>query len=641
MKKWMIFFIISALIITTWLWAINQSSLTLQEDWSVIMKKEKKEEVDLNTFLALYQNNEIERIVVKNNQILQGYWEQVELEDTSRWMSNRFSLPPEVTVPVFTTYLPAQTSIQDLWFSLTWVIPIIVTQDETSLLSRVFLEQIVPLLFFIIILVLAFRMFGPKWGGMPFGIKAWVLRTKTDTDTKFEDVAWMDEVKQELIEIVDYLKKPEKYQKVWARIPKWVLLYGPPGAWKTLLARAVAWEAWVPFFSASGSEFMEMLVWMWAAKVRELFTKAKKSAPSIIFIDEIDTIGKKRWWWYTWWHQEQEQTLNQILTEMDWFEKDNNVIVMAATNRPDTLDSALLRPWRFDRKVYVGRPTLEEREMILIYHTTKNKLDKTVDLKVIARRTSSFVWADLSNIVNEAALKVARENRKALTMKDFDYALEKVIMWPEKKIKTLKEKERNIVAYHELGHAVTAYNLENADPVEKISIVSRWMALWVTWMMPQEDRYLHSKAKFLDELVTLLGWRAAEEIFFWKDEITTWASNDFEKVTKIVYDMLLKYWMDDELWTIVYHDSEKTEYVAFKPYSEAIAQKIDEKVKNIVHTAYQKAKEILLDNKNLIEKMATYILEKEYITKEEFEEMMKDEGAIESYIASLSTNNAN
>jgi cell division protease FtsH len=599
------------------------------------MKTEKKEEVDLNTFLALYQDQSLERIVVNNNVILEWYWPQ---QEPSTWQTKQwalFSLAPEVVVPVYTTRLPAQTSLQDLWLSLTGSIPIIVSHNETSLLSRVFLEQIVPLLFFVLILIVAFRMFGPKGWWMPFGIKAWVLRTKTDTDTKFDDVAWMDEVKQELIEIVDYLKKPEKYQKVGARIPKWVLLYGPPGAWKTLLARAVAWEAWVPFFSASWSEFMEMLVWMGAAKVRELFTKAKKAAPSIIFIDEIDTIGKKRGAWYTWWHQEQEQTLNQILTEMDGFEKDNNVIVIAATNRPDTLDSALLRPWRFDRKVYVWRPTLEEREMILIYHTTKNKLDKTVDLKVIARRTSGFVWADLSNIVNEAALKVARENRKSLTMKDFDYALEKIVMWPEKKIKTLKEKERNIVTYHELGHAVTAFNLENADPVEKISIVSRWMALGVTWMMPQEDRYLHSKAKFLDELVTLLWWRAAEEIFFGKDEITTWASNDFEKVTKIVYDMLLKYWMDDELWTILYHDSDKAEYVAFKPYSEAIAEKIDHKVKEIVHTAYQKAKEILSKNRTLIDKMAVYLLEKEYITKDEFEDMMQNPEAIDTYISSI------
>ena len=314
----------------------------------------------------------------------------------------------------------------------------------------------------------------------------------------------MDEAKDELIEIVDFLKNGKKYQDVGAKIPKGVLLYGPPGSGKTLLARAVAGEANVPFFSASGSEFMEMLVGMGAAKVRDLFKKAKSASPSIIFIDEIDTIGKKRGAGYTGGHQEQEQTLNQILTEMDGFDKETNVIVIAATNRPDTLDSALMRSGRFDRKIMVGRPTLEERTMILKLHASDKKLDKGVDLDVLARRTSGFVGADLANIINEAALRVAKENRKALTMDDFEYALEKVVMGPEKKIKSIREKEKQIVTYHELGHAVTAYFLPNADPVEKISIVSRGMALGVTWMMPEEDRYLYSKAKFIDEMVSLL-----------------------------------------------------------------------------------------------------------------------------------------
>ena len=451
---------------------------------------------------------------------------------------------------------------------------------------------------------------------------------KSYLKTKFTDVAGMDEVKQELIEVVDYLKDSKKYMDVGARIPKGVLLYGPPGAGKTLLARAVAGEAGVPFFSASWSEFMEMLVGMGAAKVRELFMKAKKAAPSIIFIDEIDTIGKKRWAGYTGGHQEQEQTLNQILTEMDGFEKETNVIVIAATNRPDTLDSALLRPGRFDRKVYVGRPTLEERQMILAYHTGKTKLADDADLAIIARRTSGFVGADLENIVNEAALKVAKEWRTHLTMNDFEYALEKIVMWPEKKIKSLKEKERNIVAYHELWHAVTAYTLPNADPVEKISIVSRGMALGVTWMMPEEDRYLHSKSQFLDEMVTLLWGRAAEEVFFGKDEITTGASNDFEKITKIAYDMLLKYGMDEELGTIVYYDQDKAEFTPFKPYSEDIAVKVDAKVKQLVETAYHKAIKIIEQYKDAMDHMATYLLEKEYITKEEFEAMMANNGQL-------------
>ncbi len=483
--------------------------------------------------------------------------------------------------------------------------------------------------------MLAFRFFGPKGGGMPFGTKAGILRTNTDVKTKFKDVAGMEEVKQELIEIVDFLKDSKKYQKVGARIPKGVLLYGSPGSGKTLLARAVAGEAGVPFFSASGSEFMEMLVGMGAAKVRELFKKAKVSSPSIIFIDEIDTIGKKRGSGFTGGHQEQEQTLNQILTEMDGFDTDTNVIVIAATNRPDILDSALLRPGRFDRKVYVSRPTLEERIDIIKIHAVGKQLADDVDLEQLARRTSGFVGADLENIVNEAALKVAKENRTKLTNNDFDYALEKIVMGPEKKIKSLKEKERNIVALHELGHAVTAYCLVNADPVEKISIVSRGMALGVTWMLPSEDRYLYSKSKFLDEMVTLLGGRAAEEVFFGKDEITTGASNDFEKVAKIAYNMILKYGMDEELGTVLYYDSEHTEFYPFKPYSEKLAEKVDQKVKELVTDAYSKAVGLIKKYKDQITLMSGYLLEREYITKEEFNLLMEDPEQMEATIANF------
>ncbi len=474
-----------------------------------------------------------------------------------------------------------------------------------------------------------------SWWWLPFGTKTWVLRTKTDVDTKFKDVAWMDEVKNELIEIVDFLKNSKKYKDLWAKIPKWVLLYGPPGSGKTLLARAVAWEAWVPFFSASWSEFMEMLVGMWAAKVRELFKKAKAAQPAIIFIDEIDSIGKKRWGWVTWWHQEQEQTLNQILTEMDGFDKDSNVVVIAATNRPDTLDSALLRSGRFDRKVMVGRPTLEERKLILEYHAKQKKFGKKIDFDPLSRRTSGMVGADLANIINEAALKAAKDNRKKIDEKDLEYALEKIVMWPEKKIKTLKEQERNIVTYHELGHAVTAYYLEHADPVEKISIVSRGQALWVTRMMPEEDSYLSSKVKFLDEMVTLLWWRAAEEVFFWKGHITTWASNDFERVTKIAHNMILKYGMDEDLGTLVYYDADKGDYTPFKPFSEKTSEIIDKKIRWLVEEAYKKAIELIKDNKKLIEAMAELLLEKEYISRDEFEKMMKEPKKIKERIEEI------
>lgn len=464
----------------------------------------------------------------------------------------------------------------------------------------------------------------PKGGawGFPFSVKAGKLNNSKTMKTKFNDVAGMDEVKMELSEIVDYLKNPLKYQKVGARHPKGVLLYGQPWSGKTLLARAVAGESNVPFFSVSGSEFMEMLVGMWAAKVRELFGKAKAVGRAIIFIDEIDAIGKKRGVGYTWGHQEQEQTLNQILTEMDGFDNMTNIIVMAATNRPDTLDPALLRAGRFDRKVYVSEPTYDERILIFEYYLKGKKLDSSINIASLAKRTSGLVGADIENIVNEAALKEAKENRSILNQQDFEYALEKVIMWPEKKVKSMKEQEKKIIAFHELWHAITSHLLPHADPVEKISIVRRGHALGVTWIMPNEDMYLRSKAQFLDEVVSLLWGRAAEEIFFGADNITTGASNDFEKATEIITNIIVKYGMDKELWPVAYPDTSKSEYVPFKPYSEKTAQLIDEKVKSYIADCYIQSKRIIVKHSSLIEKLAGVLLEKEYLTREEFEAMI-------------------
>ena len=627
MKKWLLFFVIASLFITIWLWFLNNTSATSA---GVLTTTESKE-VTLDQFLSGYANGLYEKIQLKDALTLKWY-------QALSWSAepNIFGIAPEKNYLIYETSKPADTSLPELGIVLTGDVPVDIFYDETWFMTRLFLEQILPILFFIGLLIVGMRMMGRGAGGLPFGRQTGVLRTQTDVDTKFKDVAGMDEVKDELIEIVDFLKDNKKYTALGAKIPKWVLLYGPPGSGKTLLARAVAWEAGVPFFSASGSEFMEMLVGMWAAKVRELFAKAKKAAPAIIFIDEIDSIGKKRGWGMTWWHQEQEQTLNQILTEMDWFEKETSVIVIAATNRPDTLDSALMRSGRFDRKVMVWRPTLEERKLILEYHAKDKKISKQVDMESLARRTSGFVWADLANILNEAALKAAKDNRKQIIETDLEYALEKIIMWPEKKIKSLKEKERKIVTYHELWHAITAYYLEYADPVEKISIVSRGQALWVTWMMPEEDSYLHSKVKFLDDMVSLLWWRAAEEVFFGKDHITTWASNDFERVTKIAHNMILKYGMDEELGTLVYYDGDKQDYVPFRPFSEKTSELIDKKITWIVRTAYERAIALITENRHLMDKMAELLLEKEYITREEFELMMKDPSKIDEMVADLS-----
>lgn len=579
-------------------------------------------DIDLWKFVSEYKGNKFEKIKIIWDDKMVWY----ELIGTGFLMkSNAFGENIyKSDYNTYTAHKPINTSIVELG-----IVPadwnktkIQVSNNTENIRKSIFIDSLLPLiLFWWFALFLMSRMMWNKWGWLPFGMKVWILN-KNDGNkpkTTFKDVAGMEEVKDELVEIVDFLKNPKKYKEVWARIPKWVLLYWSPWWGKTLLARAVAGEANVPFYSASGSEFMEMLVGMWAAKVRELFGKAKSTAPSIIFIDEIDAIGKRRWAGHTWWHQEQEQTLNQILTEMDWFEKDTSVIVIAATNRPDTLDPALLRSGRFDRKILVTNPTLEERIEIINYYLKNKKIAKGVNLESLAKRLSWFVWADIENIINEAALKVAKDNRKELTAEDFEYGFEKSIMWPEKKIKTLKEKERKIVTYHELWHAIVSHALPNTDPVEKISIVSRGMALGVTWIIPEEDSYLKSKAKFLDDMAWLLWGRAAEEVFWWADEITTWASNDFEKVTKMAFDMVVKYGMYPEIGTLNLVNEERS---AYKIYSEKTSEKIDELVKKIVSDCYEKAKDIIVKNKDKMIQVADILYTKEYLNRQEFEELM-------------------
>lgn len=590
--------------------------------WDTIEVIRDTQEVSLNGFLKQYSTGTFTKIVLEDETLLKGYqklwtWNAIPFMSVKKKLVEQY-------VNLYTTKKPLGTSLKDLWISLTGPIVVEVKFNEKSRRSSL-LQDVGPLLIFFVLLLLVFKFVMPKAGwGFPFSVKAWKLNDAKTMKTRFVDVAGMDEVKMELSEIVDYLKSPAKYHKVGARHPKWVLLYGQPWSGKTLLARAVAGESNVPFFSVSGSEFMEMLVGMWAAKVRELFGKAKAAGRAIIFIDEIDAIGKKRGVWSTWGHQEQEQTLNQILTEMDGFDNTTNVIVIAATNRPDILDPALMRAGRFDRKVYVSEPSYEERVLIFDYYLKGKKLDSSINIPSLAKRTIGLVGADIENIVNEAALKEAKENRSLLTQNDFEYALEKVVMGPEKKVKSLKETERKIITFHELGHAITSYLLPNADPVEKISIVRRGHALGVTWIMPNEDMYLSSKAKFLDEVVSLLGWRAAEEVFFGADNITTWASNDFEKVTTIITNMIVKYGMDTDFGPISYIDPIHDDYKMYKTYSDKTAQLIDEKIKQYIADCYEKSKEIIKANKSLIEKLSIVLLEKEYLTKEEFESTIKD-----------------
>lgn len=587
-------------------------------------------EVSMNEFLSGYQAWQFTKIILKDGTNLEGY---IPTSGTTSSLPS-MTLQKKIDIAYFnviSTKKPIDTSLNDMWISLTWTTIVDVSYTEKSFLSSLFFDNILPILILVAIFVIGMRLMGGKWGVggmMPFWNMSNVGKLagtdKNKPKVKFDDVIGMEEVKQELTEVVDFLKNPTKYHKIGAKIPRWVLLYGQPWVGKTLLAKAVAWEAGVAFFSVAGSEFMEMLVGMWASKVRSLFDKARAAGKAIIFIDEIDAIGKRRWWWVSGWHQEQEQTLNQILTEMDGFGTDTNVIVLASTNRPDTLDPALLRSGRFDRKVLVNIPSKEERKLMFEYYLNKKKIDSKINIDSIVNRSSGMAGADIENIVNEAALKTARDNRKKIVDADLNYAIEKVVMWPERRTKVITEEMRKLVAYHELWHAVTSYHLKYADKLERITIVPRWQSLGATRYSPEEDMNLVSKAQFLDRLVSLLWGRAAEEIFVWADNITTGASNDFEHATKIAADMILKYGMDDEMGTITYLDKWDDQMAGhFRRYSDKTTEMADHKIKALIADAYKKAKKILTENKKQIEEITKVLLEKEYLSKEEFDEMMK------------------
>lgn len=590
------------------------------ENW-VMQVVEKTEKVSLNTFLSEYNEGKFKKVELVNDKRLEGF-EFIKSGESLSFMTMQKHIEQAI-YKKFVSEKPVNTSLKDLWISLTGSTQVISKYEEEWFMSKMFTE-IVPLLVMFVLFLVLMKFVLPK--GWPMGMLNTNAGKQADpkkVKTKFADVAGLEEVKTELSEIVDYLKNTDKYTKVGARHPKWVLLYGQPWSGKTLLARAVAGEANVPFFSVSWSEFMEMLVGMGAAKVRTLFSKAKQSGKAIIFIDEIDAIGRKRGMWSTWWHQEQEQTLNQILTEMDGFENDTQIIVIAATNRLDILDPALMRAGRFDRKIMVANPTLEERIEIMNYYLKEKKIADDVDKNSLAKRTSGLVGADIENIINEASLKIAKAGREIINEEDMEYALEKVLMGPEKKMKSMREKEKKIIAYHELGHAVTAHLLPNADEVEKISIVRRGHALGATWMIPAEDQYLYSKNKILEETVSLLWGRAAEEFFFGKNEITTGASNDFERASAMIRNMITKYGMDEDMGNICY-DLKADDYAVYKPYSERTAENIDKKVQDYTRDCYKKSLKILKENKKKIEEMVEILLEKEYLSKKEFNDLMKN-----------------
>ncbi len=442
----------------------------------------------------------------------------------------------------------------------------------------------------------------------------------------FEDVAGVDEAKEELVEIIEFLKDPQRFQKLGGKIPKGVLLVGPPGTGKTLLAKAVAGEAKVPFFSISGSDFVEMFVGVGAARVRDLFEQAKKHSPCLVFIDEIDAVGRQRFAGLGGGHDEREQTLNQLLVEMDGFDTKEGIIVIAATNRPDVLDPALLRPGRFDRQIVIDKPDIKGREAILKVHTRKIKLDKKVDLTVIAKQTPGFSGADLANLVNEAALLAARRGKKAVSMEELEEAIERVMAGPERKSRVISEYEKELVAYHEAGHALLAHLLPHTDPVHKVSIIPRGVAaLGYTMQLPLEDRYLLTKTELEEKVTVLLGGRAAEKVFF--NEFTTGAHNDLKVATEIVQKMVCDYGMSERLGPVTLGRKEEQVFlgrdlVKERNYSEAVASEIDAEVRRIVEECFKKAEEIIRKNKEKVKRLATRLIESEVLEEKEIVEIL-------------------
>jgi len=465
---------------------------------------------------------------------------------------------------------------------------------------------------------------GGKGGAFSFGkSKARLIDENSNTVT-FADVAGCDEAKEEVYEMVDFLKDPQKFQKLGGRIPHGVLLVGPPGTGKTLLARAIAGEAKVPFFSISGSDFVEMFVGVGASRVRDMFDNAKKNSPCIIFIDEIDAVGRHRGAGMGGGNDEREQTLNQMLVEMDGFESNSGVIVVAATNRSDVLDKALLRPGRFDRQVHVGLPDIRGREQILQVHMRKVPIDPDVNAAVLARGTPGFSGADLANLVNEAALFAARRNKRSVDMKDFEDAKDKIYMGPERKSAVMREEERRNTAYHESGHAVVAKSLPKADPVHKVTIMPRGMALGVTWQLPEFDRVNLYKDRMMEELAILFGGRAAEEVFL--NSMSTGASNDFERATKMARDMVTRYGMSDSLGTMVYVDTESESIFgrnSTKTVSELTQQKVDFEIRTLIDSQYALARSILENNRDKVEAMVTALLEWETLDADQLTDIME------------------
>ncbi len=541
-------------------------------------------------------------------------------------------LPAEKTEKQEKAVLPLNDTLKDIGIDIdnpgTTKISV---KDTTSLHFWADLAPTIvwSVLFLVIFLLLMGKMMSAGGGPMGF-IKNKAKRYEPQKwKIMFPDVAGSIEEKQDLQEFVDFLKNPKKYQKLWAKIPRGVLMVWPPGTGKTLLARAVAGEAGVPFFSISGSEFVEMFVGVGAARVRDLFAEAKSHAPSIIFIDEIDAIGKKRSTGFGGGHDEREQTLNQILTEMDGFDNETNVIIMGATNRADVLDKALLRPGRFDRKVTINLPNLEDRIAILQVHARNKPLSKKIDFRSIASSTIGFSGADLENLLNEAAILAGRENASEITQAMIQQSIEKIVMGNTKTSHVMTPFEQKLTAYHEVGHAIAGKMTKHSDPVHKISIISRGSAGGVTWFLPEKDRTYITKAKMLDELVVYLAGRAAEEIFFWKEYITTGASSDIERATDMARSMITRYGFDADIgmeniaWRMV-ADNYLWETTDSNAVSDETKLLVDKKVRELLQKAYEESKKIITKYRDLHEKISGVLMEKQEMLREEFDLFFED-----------------
>ena len=575
--------------------------------------KSQVKEVGYNEFLAMVDNNQVT---------------QVEKDDTNgEYMF--IAKDSNGKEQVYKTGLWDDPDLTDRLYSKGVTFDKVIPRKESAIMN-IFVNWILPFMIMIAIGQLLSRSMAKRMGGnaMTFGKSNAKIYAESETGVTFADVAGEGEAKDALKEIVDFLHDPKKYSDIGATLPKGALLVGPPGTGKTLLAKAVAGEAGVPFFIISGSDFVEMFVGVGASRVRDLFEQAKKNAPCIIFIDEIDAVGRQRGAGLGGGHDEREQTLNQLLVEMDGFSDNEGVIVLAATNRPDVLDKALLRAGRFDRQIVVGAPDVKAREQILEVHSRKKRLADDVDLKVIAKNTSGFAGADLENVLNEAALLAARRNLTEIGMKEIEDAMVKVTMGPEKKTRVRSEKENRLVSYHEAGHAVVSHYLETQDPVHQISIVPRGMAGGYTMYRPTEDKNFMSKTEMEENIVSLLGGRVAEALIL--NDISTGASNDIERATKIARSMVTKYGMSERIGTLMLGSSQDEvflgrDFAQAKEYSEETAGIIDEETKAIIDKGYNRAKQILTEHVDKLHAVAAVLLEKEKIEADEFERIFNGE----------------